>query len=59
MDKSPFPISTIPQPWLTTDQMIEVDRWMIEKYGIILLQMMENAGSNRSRYRTESVPCLL
>ena len=31
-------------PALTTDQMIEVDRLMIEKYGIVLLQMMENAG---------------
>ena len=31
-------------PTLTTAQMIEVDRLMIEKYGIVLLQMMENAG---------------
>lgn len=31
-------------PALTTEQMIEVDRLMIEKYGIVLLQMMENAG---------------
>ncbi|MBK8501545.1 MAG: NAD(P)H-hydrate epimerase [Saprospiraceae bacterium] len=29
---------------LTTFQMIEVDRLMIEEYGISLLQMMENAG---------------
>ncbi|HEC22949.1 MAG TPA: NAD(P)H-hydrate epimerase [Chloroflexi bacterium] len=31
-------------PLLTTDQMVEVDRLMIEEYGIGLLQMMENAG---------------
>ncbi|HRW07303.1 MAG TPA: NAD(P)H-hydrate epimerase, partial [Caldilineaceae bacterium] len=33
-----------PLPTLTTDQMREVDRLMTERYGIILLQMMENAG---------------
>lgn len=33
-------------PYLTTDQMREVDRLMIEKYNISLLQMMENAGRN-------------
>ncbi|GAB4232341.1 MAG: hypothetical protein Tsb0034_05080 [Ekhidna sp.] len=31
-------------PLLTTNQMIEVDRLMIEEYGILLIQMMENAG---------------
>jgi NAD(P)H-hydrate epimerase len=31
-------------PHLTTDQMREVDRLMVEKYGIELVQMMENAG---------------
>ncbi len=31
-------------PSLSTDQMIEVDRLMIEVYGISLEQMMENAG---------------
>jgi len=31
---------------LTTDQMIEVDRIMIEEWGITLIQMMENAGRN-------------
>jgi NAD(P)H-hydrate epimerase len=31
-------------PYLTTDQMIEVDRAMIEDFGIQLMQMMENAG---------------
>ncbi len=31
-------------PYLTTEQMIEVDRAMIEDFGIELIQMMENAG---------------
>ncbi|MFW5942479.1 MAG: NAD(P)H-hydrate epimerase [Chloroflexota bacterium] len=31
-------------PYLTTEQMREVDRAMIEDYGIQLMQMMENAG---------------
>ncbi|HAV77750.1 MAG TPA: NAD(P)H-hydrate epimerase [Anaerolineae bacterium] len=33
-------------PALTTEQMIEVDRLMIEEWGISLIQMMENAGRN-------------
>jgi NAD(P)H-hydrate epimerase len=33
-------------PTLTTDQMIEVDRLMINEWGITLIQMMENAGRN-------------
>ena len=33
-------------PYLTTEQMREVDRLMIEEYGILLIQMMENAGRN-------------
>jgi NAD(P)H-hydrate epimerase len=33
-------------PALTTEQMIEVDRLMIEAYHIQLIQMMENAGRN-------------
>ncbi|MEL7529962.1 MAG: NAD(P)H-hydrate epimerase [Bacteroidota bacterium] len=33
-------------PRLTTEQMIEVDRAMIEDYHILLIQMMENAGRN-------------
>lgn len=33
-------------PWITTQQMVEVDRLMIEVYGIQLVQMMENAGRN-------------
>lgn len=31
-------------PYLTAEQMRTVDRLMIERYGIVLLQMMENAG---------------
>ncbi len=31
-------------PWLTTDQMVEVDRAMIDDYRIVLMQMMEHAG---------------
>ena len=33
-------------PWLTTEQMIEVDRAMMEDYRIDLVRMMENAGRN-------------
>jgi NAD(P)H-hydrate epimerase len=33
-------------PAVTTEQMAEVDRLMIESYGIQLIQMMENAGKN-------------
>lgn len=36
----------MPLPFLTTDQMREVDRVMIEDYQILLIQMMENAGRN-------------
>jgi len=35
-------------PFITTSQMIEVDRLMVEKYKITLIQMMENAGRNLS-----------
>ncbi len=38
------PIGTV--PCLTTEQMIEVDRAMVEDYRIELVQMMENAGRN-------------
>jgi len=31
-------------PYVTTAQMVEVDRAMIEDFGIELIQMMENAG---------------
>ncbi len=36
-------------PSITTEQMREVDRLMIEEYGIVLLQMMENAGRGLAR----------
>jgi NAD(P)H-hydrate epimerase len=36
-------------PYVTTDQMREVDRLMVEEYGIVLLQMMENAGRGLAR----------
>lgn len=36
-------------PQLTTAQMVEVDRAMIEDLGIELIQMMENAGRNLAR----------
>ena len=39
--------------WLTTEQMIEVDRVMIEDLHIELLQMMENAGRNLARVALE------
>lgn len=33
-------------PYITTEQMVEVDRAMMEDYKIELIQMMENAGRN-------------
>ena len=39
-----FPDPTEPIPAVTTAQMIEVDRLMIEHFSIRLIQMMENAG---------------
>ena len=39
-------METIAIPTLTTEQMVEVDRLMIEAYRIELVQMMENAGRN-------------
>ncbi len=39
-------ISDVIVPFITTEQMREVDRAMIEDYGISLVQMMENAGRN-------------
>ncbi len=37
-------VEKISYPYLTLDEMIEVDRLMIDHYGIGLIQMMENAG---------------
>jgi NAD(P)H-hydrate epimerase len=36
-------------PALTTEQMVEVDRVMVDDYHILLFQMMENAGRNLAR----------
>jgi NAD(P)H-hydrate epimerase len=41
-----IPTTTETVPYLTTEQMIEVDRAMIEDFRIELIQMMENAGRN-------------
>ena len=41
-----LPISTGEVPYLTTEQMLEVDRLMVEDFNIQLIQMMENAGRN-------------
>jgi NAD(P)H-hydrate epimerase len=38
--------SSVAVPALTTGQMREVDRLMVQEYRILLLQMMENAGRN-------------
>ena len=38
--------SSVKLPYLTTEQMVEVDRAMIEDFKIGLIQMMENAGRN-------------
>ena len=46
------PAKGISVPSITTEQMREVDRLMIEEYGIVLLQMMENAGRNLARLAT-------
>ena len=43
---SELPIYTGEIPYLTTAQMVEVDRAMIEDFKIDLIQMMENAGRN-------------
>ena len=40
-------------PYLSTDQMIEVDRAMIEDYHIDLVRMMENAGRNLAHLARE------
>ena len=41
-----LPIYTGEVPYLTTQQMVEVDRAMVEDFRIELIQMMENAGRN-------------
>ena len=46
-----MPVDRTPRavPSLTIAQMIEVDRIMVEDFGITLVQMMENAGRNLAR----------
>ena len=48
-----FEPATDVAPELTTEQMVEVDRAMIEDYGIELIQMMENAGRNLAHLARE------
>ncbi|CAN5862433.1 hypothetical protein BH11GEM1_BH11GEM1_31390 [soil metagenome] len=40
-------------PWLTVEQMVEVDRAMVEDYEILLLQMMEQAGRHLAHLARE------
>ena len=40
-------------PYLTTEQMVEVDRAMMHNYKIELIQMMENAGRNLAHLARE------
>ncbi len=40
-------------PYLSTKQMIEVDRAMVEDYRIELIQMMENTGRNLANLARE------
>ena len=46
-------MKSIEVPQITTQQMIEIDRLMIDHYGITLFQMMENAGLNLARLAIE------
>ena len=48
-----IPFVEQPVPVVDTAQMIEVDRLMIEVYGIELMQMMENAGRNLAHLARE------
>ncbi len=41
---SAIPFYAGPLPWLTTEQMVLVDRLMVEEAHVLLIQMMENAG---------------
>ena len=50
MDREPLPtIDADSLAWIDTEQMVEVDRVMIEDLHIELIQMMENAGRNLAR----------
>ncbi|MEN0066369.1 MAG: NAD(P)H-hydrate epimerase [Myxococcota bacterium] len=50
-----LPTAKTDLPFVTTDQMREVDRIMIEDLGITLLQMMENAGRGLARFAATKV----
>jgi NAD(P)H-hydrate epimerase len=43
-------------PWLTTEQMVEVDRLMITGRRITLMQMMEHAGRHLARLAVDRYP---
>lgn len=47
------PVDAADIPYLSTDQMIEVDRAMMEDYHIDLVRMMENAGRNLAHLARE------
>lgn len=49
-------VSNTQIPFLSTEQMREVDRAMVEDYHIELLQMMENAGRNLADPGPGTVP---
>ena len=49
----PIPWLDTDVPYLTTEQMIEVDRAMIEDFEIDLVRMMENAGRNLAHLARE------
>lgn len=40
--------------WINAEQMLEIDRSMVEDLHILLIQMMENAGSNLARVAIET-----
>ena len=48
-----FPPALPGLPFVTEEQMREVDRAMIDDYGVTLLQMMENAGRNAATVARE------
>ena len=50
-----IPLLNFELPLITTEQMIEVDRLMVDHYGITLFQMMENAGLNLARLAIDFV----
>ncbi len=50
MPDTPYPtVAADDLPWLTTEQIVEVDRRMMGEQRITLIQMMENAGRHLAR----------